>query len=232
MTPTDTGMGVIFDLDGVLVDTGWAHRQAWYELADKEGFQMTDEFFYSTFGMQNYQILSMLLGPQLPAQEIERMSQWKEKRYRELIGQKLTLPAGVKELLDELRNKGFLLAIGSSAPRANLELIFRRLNLRHYFDAHITKKEEVIKGKPSPETFLKAAERLSLPPSRCVVVEDAVQGVEAAKAAGMPVIAVTTSRSRADLQKADLIVDSLSELRAEDFLRLPAGARAGLQADD
>lgn len=219
-------MGVIFDLDGVLVDTGWAHRQAWYDLADKEGFQMTDEFFYSTFGMQNYQILSMLLGPQLPAQEIERMSQWKEKRYRELIGEKLTLPAGVKELLDELKNRGFLLAIGSSAPRDNLELIFRRLNLRHYFDAHIT-KEEVSKGKPSPETFLKAAEKLSLPPSRCVVVEDAVQGVEAARAAGMSVIAVTTTRARTDLKSADLIVDSLSELRAEDFLRLLAQA-AGL----
>lgn len=231
MTSAHIGKGVIFDLDGVLVDTGWAHRQAWYELADKEGFQMTDEFFTRTFGMQNYQIIPMLLGPKLPGQEIERMSQWKEKRYRELIGQNLTVPAGVKELLDELKNRGFLLAIGSSAPRDNLELIFRRLHLRHYFDAHIT-KEEVSKGKPSPETFLKAAEKLSLPPSRCVVVEDAVQGVEAARAAGMPVIAVTTTRARADLKSADLIVDSLSELRAEDFLRLLAGAHAGLQVDD
>jgi len=219
MTSAHIGKGVIFDLDGVLVDTGWAHRQAWYDLAEKEGFQMTDEFFYGTFGMQNYQIIPMLLGPQLPAQEIERMSQWKEKRYRELIAEKLTLATGVKELLDELKNRGFLLAIGSSAPRDNLELIFRRLNLRHYFDAHIT-NEEVSKGKPSPETFLKAAEKLSLPPSRCVVVEDAVQGVEAARAAGMPVIAVTTTRAPADLQKADLIVDSLAELKSEDFLKL------------
>lgn len=226
MTSTDTGKGVIFDLDGVLVDTGWAHRQAWYDLAEKEGFQMTDEFFTRTFGMQNYQIIPMLLGPQLLGQEIERMSQWKEKRYRGLIGQKLTLPAGVKELLDGLKNRGFLLAIGSSAPRDNLELVLTRLNVRHYFDAYVT-KEEVGQGKPSPETFLKAAEKLSLLPSRCVVVEDAVQGVEAARAAGMPVIAVTTTRARADLKSADLIVDGLSELRADDFLRLLARRCAG-----
>ncbi|MHC4510428.1 MAG: HAD hydrolase-like protein, partial [Planctomycetota bacterium] len=77
MNNVDGRMGVIFDLDGVLVDTGWAHRQAWYDLAGKEGFDMSDELFTSTFGMQNYQILPMLAGRALSCEEIDRLSDWK-----------------------------------------------------------------------------------------------------------------------------------------------------------
>jgi len=217
--PTDVNRGVIFDLDGVLVDTGWAHKQSWYDLAEKEGFGMSDEFFYSTFGMQNYQIIPMLLGQEVSAEEVDRLSDWKEQRYRELITEKLTLANGAKELLDDLKNEGFLLAIGSSAPRANLDLILERLQVQTFFDVYVT-KEDVSKGKPAPETFLKAAEKLALPAGRCVVVEDAVQGIEAGKAAGMRVVAITTTRNRADLAEADLVVDSLAELRAEDFVKL------------
>ena len=219
MTEVNSRMGVIFDLDGVLVDTGWAHRRAWYDLAEKQGFKMSDGLFTSTFGMQNYQIIPMLLGPGLLEEEISRLSEWKEQRYRELIADKLVLPEAVKALLDDLKSAGFFLAVGSSAPRANLDLILKRLQLLDYFDACVT-KEDVSQGKPSPETFLKAAEKLSLPPSNCVVVEDAVQGVEAAKAAGMPVVAVTTTRRRGDLTKADMIVDSLAELTVEGFAKL------------
>jgi len=219
MALVDSRRGVIFDLDGVLVDTGWAHKQAWYDLAEKEGFRMSDEFFYSTFGMQNYQIIPMLLGRDVVADKVNRLSQWKEQRYRELISDKLALPKGAKILLDELKNRGFLLAVGSSAPRDNLNLVLERLGLQDYFDACVT-GEEVVEGKPAPETFLKAAQNLSLPPHRCVVVEDAVQGVEAGKAAGMPVVAVTTTRNRAALAAADIVADSLAELKAEDFERL------------
>ena len=219
MMGTDADRGVIFDLDGVLVDTGWAHKQSWYDLAEKEGFGMSDEFFYSTFGMQNYQIIPMLLGQEVNAKEVGRLSDWKEQRYRELIAEKLALANGAKELLDDLKNKDFLLAIGSSAPRANLGLILERLKVQTFFEAYVT-KEDVSEGKPAPETFIKAAEKLALPAGRCVVVEDAVQGIEAGKAAGMAVVAITTTRKRADLARADMIVDSLAELRAEDFVKL------------
>jgi len=219
MNDVDGRMGVIFDLDGVLVDTGWAHRRAWYDLAEREDLDMSDEFFTSTFGMQNYQILPMLYGRDLSCEEIERLSDWKEQRYRDLIAEKLTLPPGGARLLDELKDAGFRLAIGSSAPRANLDLVLERLHLDHYFDACVT-KEDVANGKPAPDTFLKAAQKLALPPHRCVVVEDAVQGVEAGKAAGMPVIALTTTRDRTALSRADMIVEGLGELKATDFARL------------
>lgn len=219
MTEDNSRMGVIFDLDGVLVDTGWAHKQSWYDLAQKEGFDMSDDFFYSTFGMRNDQIIPILAGRYVCSEEIERLSQWKEKHYRELIAEKLILPPGVGELLDDLNGSGFLLAVGSSAPRANLDLVLERVKIRDYFDACVT-GEEVVEGKPSPETFVKAARKLGLPPNCCVVVEDAVQGVEAGKAAGMSVVAVTTTRDRADLSAADIIVDDLCELQAKDLAKL------------
>jgi beta-phosphoglucomutase len=212
-------MGAIFDLDGVLVDTGWAHKQSWYDLAEKEGFSMTDEFFYSTFGMQNYQIIPMLLGRNAASDEINWLSDWKEQRYREIIAEKLVPAEGAKSLLGDLKSKDFLLAVGSSAPRANLELVLARTFLQDYFDAYVS-GEEVTNGKPAPDTFLKAAQKLSLCAENCIVVEDAIQGVEAGKAAGMPVVAVTTTRSRADLHNADIIVDSLTQLQARQFIGL------------
>lgn len=219
---TERNRGVIFDLDGVLVDTAWAHKQSWYDLAEKEGFSMSDEFFYTTFGMQNYQIIPMLLGREVNGQEVDRLSERKEQRYRELVGEGLTLTDGAKELLDDLKSNGFLLAIGSSAPRANLNLILTRLGLGTALEACVT-KEDVARGKPAPDTFLKAAEKLSLSPHGCAVVEDAVQGVEAGKAAGMRVVAVTTTRDRTALAGADMVVDSLKELTAEDFTKLLTG---------
>ncbi len=222
MGSVDDGKGVIFDLDGVLIDSGWAHKQAWFDLAEKEGYNMSDDFFFGTFGMQNAQILPMLVGRDLSMEEVDRLSDWKEQRYRDLISDKLVLSRGAERLLRELKDNGFLLAIGSSAPKDNLYLIFNCLNLQSYIDTYVT-KEDVNEGKPAPETFLKAAQKISLPPRHCVVVEDAVQGVEAAKAAGMFVIAVTTTRDRADLIGADIIADGLDELKVEDFVGLLTG---------
>ena len=219
MTESESRMGVIFDLDGVLVDTGWAHKQAWYDLAEKEGISMTDDFFYSTFGMQNYMIIPMLLGRDAASNEINRLSDWKEKRYRKIIAEKLEPAEGAKALLEALKSENFLLAVGSSAPGANLDLVLASTGLQEHFDAYVS-GEDVTNGKPAPDTFLKAAEKLSLSADQCVVVEDAVQGVEAGKAAGMPVVAVTTTRSRADLHKADIIIDSLAELQARQFVDL------------
>jgi beta-phosphoglucomutase len=212
-------MGIIFDLDGVLVDTGWAHKQSWLDLGKQEGFSISDEFFHSTFGMQNYMIIPMLIERELSRDEVDRLAEWKERRYREIIAEHLEPAEGAKNLLDDLRRSGFHMAVGSSAPRANLDLVLDSAGLRDYFDACIS-GEQVEHSKPAPDTFLKAAGELSLPPKQCVVVEDAVQGVEAGKAAGMPVAAITTTRKRADLARADIVVDSLAELTAEDFFGL------------
>jgi len=211
--------GVIFDLDGVLIDTGEFHRQSWHDLAEREGIDMTDEFFYRTFGMQNQQIITQLFGRKLPDEQTERIAQYKEQRYRDLIAGKLRLLDGAGELVKELKANNFLLAIGTSAPKANLDFMLQHIPIHDYFDAYVT-CEDVTNSKPAPDTFLKAAEKLSLSPARCVVVEDAVAGVQAAKAGGMAVIAVTTTRAGTELTAADVIVDSLAELNASDFEKL------------
>jgi len=210
--------GVIFDMDGVLVDSGWAHRQAWYDLAEKEGLEMSDEFFSRTFGMQNDTIIPML-RPDIDQQSLDQLSDWKEQRYRDLVESRPEASEGVLLLLGDLKANGFKLAIGSSAPRENLDVFWKPLGLADYFDVRVT-KEQVREGKPAPETFLKAAQQLSLSPTCCVVVEDAIHGVEAGKAAGMRVVAVTTTRTREELTQADRVVDSLAELTAADFLSL------------
>ncbi len=219
MKSIDNGKGVIFDLDGVLIDSGPAHKQSWFELAEKQGYPMSDEIFYNTFGMQNPQILAILAGRELPVEQIAELADWKEKRYREIIAETLELSPGGYELLNQLKEAGFRLAIGSSAPRENLDLVVDGLHLQHLFDALVC-SADTTRGKPAPDTFLKAAQKLRLAPQQCVVVEDAVHGVKAGKAAGMAVIALTTTTDRVNLLEADIIVNSLSELKAVDFLRL------------
>ncbi|MHC4333099.1 MAG: HAD family hydrolase [Planctomycetota bacterium] len=219
MTTPKNKMGVIFDLDGVLIDTAKFHKQSWFDLAEKEGFEITSEFFYETFGMQNYQIIPILAKHDVSPEEVHRLSKWKEQRYRDLIEDAQILAPGADALLAYLKPSGFLLAIGSSAPRKNMDFVLERIGVADYFDAFVV-GEDVENGKPAPDTFLKAAEKLSLPPECCVVVEDAVAGVQAAKSADMRVIALTTTRPREDLTHADLIIDSLADLKPDDFINL------------
>ena len=212
-------LGVIFDLDGVLIDTSRFHKEAWFMWSQEEDVAFSDDFFYSTFGMQNYQIIPMMTDRQLATEEISRMSDRKELLFRNLIEGKLNLLAGAEALISDLKGRGFRLSIGSSTTKLNMDFIRKNLPIFNRFDAFVVDKD-VTSGKPAPDTFLKAAERLSLKPKYCVVVEDAVQGVQAGKKAGMAVIAVTTTRKRNDLKQADLIVDSLDELKPDDFMKL------------
>jgi HAD superfamily hydrolase (TIGR01509 family) len=218
---------VIFDLDGVLVDTGWAHKQAWFAFAEKHGVNISDGFFLTTFGMTNDRIIPMLLGRILSHRQLKQLSDWKEQLYRRIIAERIIPDERLEILLASLKKAGLRLAIGSSAPKANLDLICERLNFDRYFDAYVT-CEDVAEGKPSPKVFIKAAAKLSVPPRNCVVVEDAVAGIEAAKAAKMAVIALATTRKRCDLEKAnaDLIFDSITELKPETVVKLLANRAA------
>ena len=119
-------MGVIFDLDGVLIDTGRFHRDAWYMMSKEEGLTFSDEHFYSTFGMQNYQIIPTMTSSDLADKEISRMSDRKELLFRKLINGKLELLCGAEDLIVDLKNKGFRLSIGSSTVMLQSELDISR----------------------------------------------------------------------------------------------------------
>ena len=153
------------------------------------------------------------------------MGDWKEQRYRQIVSENLTAPEGLVALLDDLKAQGFRIAVGSSAPKVNIDLVLDRLCIRRSFDA-IVYGDMVSRGKPAPDTFLTAAEKLGVPPAQCVVVEDAVPGVQAGKAACMAVVAITTTRTREDLAQADRVIDRFTEVKATDFIRLIAQSRS------
>ncbi len=207
--------GVLWDMDGVLVDSGELHYQSWLETLNAVSIPFDREKFRRTFGMNNAGILTILLGKPPEPDFLEMVSDRKEGLFREMIHGKLQLLPGALALLKGLSDRGMLQAVASSAPCANIESIVDELDIRVYFSALIS--AYAMPGKPDPTVFLEAARQLSLRPEQCVVVEDAVAGVSAARKAGMRCIAITTTHPRQSLAEADRVVDSLDELTLEDF---------------
>ncbi|WP_069801298.1 HAD family hydrolase [Thermogemmatispora onikobensis] len=208
-------LAVIWDLDGVIIDSAQAHFRAWQRLAQEEGWTLSEEDFRATFGMRNDRILPLLWG-EMPPERIRALSERKEAYFRELVRQNpqsLALP-GALELLQAVHEAGIAQALASSTPPENIALISELLGLQRYLQVLIS-GEMVERGKPAPDIFLKAAEALQVPPSACVVIEDAVAGIEAAHAAGMRCLAVATTREPEALDEADLVVRSLSEVNVE-----------------
>ena len=205
--------GAIFDMDGVLVDTYHAHFESWLAMAEPEGLTFTVAEFAPTFGRTSREIIAHFWGDgRYNDREIAELDDRKEAAFREIIAADFPAMPGVGELLGALHQRGFRLALGSSGPPENIDLVLDRLDARKLFDAIVTGMD-VTRGKPDPQVFLIAAERLGVPPERCAVVEDAPAGVAAANAAGMLSIGLaSTGRTRESLAEADLVVDSLAEL--------------------
>jgi beta-phosphoglucomutase len=212
---------VLWDMDGTLVDSGAYHYQAWRETMAALGRELGREEFAATFGQRNDAILHRYIGPQVMAEEIQRIGDAKEERYRTLVraGGIATLP-GVREWLARLGAGGWRQAIASSGPRLNSETIIAALGLDGTFAA-VVAAEDVVHGKPHPEVFLAAAARLGVAPARCVVVEDAPLGIAAARRGGMRSLGVLNTHPHLD---ADRVAHSLEELEADAFDRLLRGS--------
>lgn len=204
--------GLIWDMDGVLVDSGPAHFAAWSRLAAELGKPFDEETFRRTFGLRNDAILRVLHGDEpLAEDELWREAARKEEYFRDAVRGHVQALPGAVALVRAAAAAGYRQAVGSSAPQANLELILDELDIRACFSAWVG-EEDVKRGKPAPDIYLLAASRLGLPPGRCLVIEDAVAGVEGAHAAGMRCLAVTTTRTAAELAQADRVVASLTEV--------------------
>lgn len=206
---------VLWDMDGVLVDTEDFHYHSWCFALKEAGIPFDRETFRTTFGMNNAGVLETLLGRLPETVLLEKISDCKEKWFRSMIhGQATALP-GVRLWLERLSRKGVRQAIASSAPMENIDLLVNELELRPYFSTLVSAFR--LPGKPDPSVFLEAARRIGAPPGRCVVVEDAIAGVEAARRAGMRCIAVTNTNPGEVLSDADIVVDSLAELPLDAF---------------
>jgi beta-phosphoglucomutase len=210
--------GVLWDLDGTLVDSGDQHWRAWREVMRADGVELTYASFLASFGQRNDRILMAWLGRDVPADRIGRLGDAKEALYRDLAQREgiVVLP-GARHWVVRLRAAGWRQAIASSAPRANVDVLLAAAGLHGLIDA-IVSAEDVRNGKPEPDVFLAAAAALHIPPSRCVVVEDAAAGVEAARRAGMRSIGV----NRDVTLPADVAVRSLTDLSEDAFERLLA----------
>jgi beta-phosphoglucomutase len=211
----------IWDVDGTMVDTAELHYRAWQQVFRELGRPFSREDFNATFGQRNPDILHRLLGDRLDPREVSALGERKEELYRAEAKKGVQPLPGVLALLDDLKRAGFRQAIASSAPQANLDLILPLLGVQSFFDV-IVSSEDTQRGKPDPQVFLVAAQRLGLPPAQCVVLEDAVAGVQAARAGGMKCIAVRYAHPQEKLKKAgaDLVVASLEQVNAGTVLEL------------
>ena len=204
---------VLWDLDGTLVDSAEFHWLSWRDTMAAEGITITYQQFLDSFGQKNASILPGWLGAAADDERIRRVGDAKEAEYRRLaVAHGLTPLPGAASWVRRLHAQGWQQAIASSAPRENVGVMLHALALDGMFEV-IVSAEDVTRGKPDPQVFLAAADRLGMSPARCIVVEDAAVGVEAARAARMKCIGV----NRTVVLAADLAVSSLEDLAGDAF---------------
>lgn len=185
--------GVVFDLDGTLTDNVGLHMQAFERFCARHGLPpLTPERRTQVDGKRNRDVLPYLFGRELGQAELRAMIDEKESLYRELSVGRLTPLAGLERLLHLLRTRGLPVALATSSPAENVPYTLGQIGLLEAFP-HVVRSDEVPHGKPAPDVFVAAVERLGLVPADCLAFEDAPMGVEAALAAGLTCVAVTTS---------------------------------------
>ena len=215
----DNARAVIWDLDGVIADSAALHLASWRAMMAELGQELDEAAFRKLFGMINSEAVPLLLKRPLSTEEVQRIGARKEALFRDLIPGRLRPIPGALEWIARLRAEGWRQAVASSAPRPNIAAMFDALGLHGAFDAVIC-GEDLPAGKPDPAVFLAAAQAIGVPPARCIVVEDAVVGVAAARRAGMKCIAVTTTHPASSLADADLIAATPAALPDDAFERL------------
>lgn len=209
--------GVIWDLDGVLVDSGRFHYLAWKEVFARRGIEFSEADFRKVFGRNNRSTLEVIFGRTPTDEEAAEISREKEEIFlRESQGKSTLLP-GAANLLEEFKQGRFKQAIGSSAPLDNVNQIVDELKIRPYFDALVS--GSAYPSKPHPGIFQAAAREIDIPAKRCLVIEDSTAGIEAAHRAGMTCLAVATTNPLKDLHHADMAVFRLDEARLSEILK-------------
>jgi len=206
----------IFDMDGTIIDNMRLHRRLWLQTLEKYGAYTDEESFSrTTTGRTNPEILRMYLGATLTGERIHKIGMEKEALYREIYRPHLQALAGLNPFFEKVHKLGIPIALATAAPAVNVDFILDGLEIRKYFHA-ILDAEAVRNGKPHPEIFLNAAQKLDVHPQGCLVFEDSLAGIEAARRAGMRVIALTTSHPAEDLLKYGHVICAVPDYTALD----------------
>ena len=202
---------MLFDWDGVVIDSSREHERAWELLAEERRLSLPEGHFKAGFGKKNETIIPDLGWTQDPGM-IQEIAERKEELYRRLVvANGVGILPGATELLRSLKGLGIPRSVASSTPRANLDALFAATGLDSLFDAVVC-GDDVSRGKPDPEIFLEASSRLGLRPGNSIVIEDAFAGIDAARRGGMKVVGVATTNPLEKLSGCDLAVASLSEV--------------------
>lgn len=213
-----SSFAVVFDMDGVLVDTNPYHKIAINQFCEKYGLQLSEEDLKNkVYGRTNKQWITNLFGT-LTENELEAYAFEKEQLFRDLYAPHIVPVNGLIAFLDLLNHHRIPRSIATSAPRANVDFVLEKTAIQKYFEI-ILDERMVTRGKPDPEIYLKSAQALGLPPAQCIVIEDSLSGVEAAKNSGSKVIGITTTHTSEELTGTDLVISDFSELNL-DALKL------------
>ncbi|OQA52333.1 MAG: Beta-phosphoglucomutase [candidate division WS2 bacterium ADurb.Bin280] len=207
--------GVIFDMDGVLADNHFEQRAAWKKVVAEAGLgELTPEHFNMYAGRRNEEIFAGLSQGKLSKEKIDEFSQKKEIYYRKLATNSLMPVEGLVRFLLHLKEKGYKMAIATSAPPENVELILNKFRISDIFSS-IFDAKDVVNGKPHPEIYQRAAMSLNLDPKDCYVFEDSRSGIKSAKAAGCKVCAPLTGLTKQEAleEKPDLIIENFEDAR-------------------
>jgi beta-phosphoglucomutase family hydrolase len=212
-------LGVIFDIDGVLLNSYSLHYECWRAIAEEHGISLSEKDFDSLFGRRGSEIVREIWGGDLSPEQVVSLHKRKQALYREKLQRNFPFMDGAIHLIDGLAAKGFVLGVGSSAPPENVEMSLRGLGRTNSFAAVVT-GSDVTRGKPDPEVFLLAAQQMGVEASDCAVIEDAPAGVAAALAGGMTSIALAGTAPPESLTMAHLVVTSLRQLTPEQISEL------------
>lgn len=207
-----TARGLIFDMDGTMVDNMMAHHRAWQRQLQKMGLEMTLEEVQQQIHGVNEEILARLFGGQFTAEERRHYARAKEAEYREGFKDELQLIDGLPEVLQRLHQAGLPMGIGTAAPAENVDFVLDALQLRPYFGA-VRHAGDVKKGKPDPEIFQLVAEGIGLPVEECIIFEDSPTGAEAAARAGSPLVVVTTTHRPEEFGHLPNVIQFISDYR-------------------
>lgn len=201
---------VIFDMNGVIVDDERIHQESWRQFCQRHNFHITeDEFKHNVFGRTETETFQYLFHREIPPEEMQKYLTERVTIAMDIFRPKLAPTQGIVGFIQSLHKDGIPLAIATSARKPYTSFILDGLDLRKYFSAVVT-AEDIIKGKPDPEIYLKAAEELHIAPALCIAVEDSLSGIKAAKAAGMKVIGITTTHKADELTLANIVIESFA----------------------
>lgn len=212
--------GVIFDMDGVLTDNKEQDFTAWKRVFADFGLDLNFERYKSFTGMKGEAIVLKYIKPEAGEEEATMLTRRKEEYFIEEIKKtKIEPMKGVVRFLNNLKENNIKMGIGTAAMEFKAYAILEELGIKDFFEILVS-AEKVKKGKPDPETYLKVAEYLNLKPEECIVIEDAPNGIEAAKNGGIKCIAITSTHKKSELQQADKIIDSFDELKVSELIHL------------